>query len=252
MKLLLLTFTLFGSNAWADSDNSWREQHNDALEQLKSHPSYMEFLEAQPSPTRAGMLRFLGDQWVNPEWTPLYLSRLESPSTPPEVRYALIDLMARSGGNYVDGILELWPKEQDPKAKALMLDLVKRMTAEDAQKLFELAHGDNDPTVQEAFYRNLPRQSTVVQAVWLLDGLQSESPEVLEMAIRSAGWLQMEAAFEPLQKSLKSTSPLIRLRALRALERIDANATAQLKSVKNLTQDTDPKVARAATQITSP
>ena len=58
MKLLLLTFALFGSDAWADSDNSWREQHNNALEQLKSHPSYME-LEAQPSPTRAGMLRSL-------------------------------------------------------------------------------------------------------------------------------------------------------------------------------------------------
>ena len=35
--------------------------------------------------------------------------------------------MARSGGNYVDGILDLWPNEEDPKARALMLDLVKRI-----------------------------------------------------------------------------------------------------------------------------
>ena len=106
----------------------------------------------------------------------------------------------------------------DPKARALMLDLVKRMDSDDALALFELARLDESSMVQEAFFRNLPRHESVVKTEWVLEGLQSESVEALEMVIRTAGWLHIEAAFQPLQRNLQSPSPQIRLRTLRALE----------------------------------
>ena len=252
MKTLLLVAAIFGSPVWAETASDWRIQHSQSLAELTQHPQFSFYWDAKPSPTRAGMLRFLGDQFVNPEWTPVYIARFEDSQTPQEVRYALIDVIGRSGGDFTSAILNLWLKEADPKARALMLDLVKRMDAEDARKLFEMAHQDRHPIVQEAFYRNLPRQDTVIEESWVLDGLQSDSLEALEMAIRTAGWLKIDSAFQPLQIFLQSSSPTIRLRTLRALERIDSTSTAQLKAVELLTQDADPKVSRAALQIITP
>ena len=50
-------------------------------------------------------------------------------------------------------------------------------------------------------------EEAVFQESWVLDGLQSESLEALEMAIRTAGWLKIDSAFQPLQLSLQSSSP---------------------------------------------
>jgi HEAT repeat protein len=71
-----------------------------------------------------------------------------------------------------------------------------------------------------------------------------EAAEVRGSAARSLGWLRLPAASPALTTALSDPSADVRLAALRALERVDANAARA--AAPRLQADPDPGVARAA------
>lgn len=227
----------------------WQTRYQLELDALRSEVDYEDHMSVLPMRTRSGSLRFLGDQWVDPKWTPVYISRFEDQNTPSEIRYALLDLIARSGGDYSHGLPQLWSLEKDAKAKALMLDLVKRLETNDAKVIFSLASKETEPVILESFYRNLPRHPDLVKDDWIKAGLESNETNVLEMTIRAAGWLEIESAYPKIESQLSSEHPQIRLRSLRALERINSSKAAKSPEVGLLLNDSDVKVSRAADQI---
>ena len=68
----------------------------------------------------------------------------------------------------------------------------------------------------------------------LLGGLSETTPEVRGFAARSAGWTGLAAAWDELVVLLGDVEPDNRLKALRALERLDADATANLDALDTL------------------
>lgn len=232
------------------SPEGWKEIQSHSLAQLAQEPSeFKAHWEAEPQITRAGFYRFLEPTLVNEKWTPLYIARFQNSETEPHVRYALLDLIQRSGGSYSASLPDLFIVEPDPHARALILDLSRHIDSDIAQHLYALGLPDSSPEVQAAVFRNIPHHPEMVNSEWILEGLKSTEEEVLEMVIRSAGWLKIDDAFIPLQKHLASSDPSIRLKTLRALQRINPDHSSRLESIEVLTSDSDSKVSRAAKQI---
>ena len=64
--------------------------------------------------------------------------------------------------------------------------------------------------------------------------------------VRSLGWLQVDTARDSLASLLNDAAASVRLEAVRALGRIDADYARNLPAMRALVNDADPKVARAA------
>lgn len=157
---------------------------------------------------------------MDPEMDPVVLAGLISVEADPEVRAVLVwgwkesaDAQAASAGLRV--------ALSDPSP------VVRTRAAEAA------AYAEIDPALADA----------------LLARLSDDTPEVRARSARALGWKKVGVAYEPLTALLGDADPAVRLQALSALERIDAERTAALPQLIELSEDADPKVARLAGQL---
>ena len=88
------------------------------------------------------------------------------------------------------------------------------------------------------------------QAAALVARLKDPDPAVRAAAGQALGWFAHAPAWAALEASVADEDATVRLRALRALQRIDARRAADSAAVQAAARDLDPKVARAAQQIT--
>ena len=204
----------------------------------------------QPGITRAGTPRFTDPTLYNPALTPVILERLSSGGENDYVRLALVELLPRTGGEWDGALVELYTTEPSADVRSVMVEVTRRADPEDARALLRQATADSSALVRAAVMRTIPYvDDGAGMSSPLLAGLTDESPEVRSFAARSAGWTGLDDAWDELVVLLSDVEPDIRLHALRALERLDAEAAAGLDALDTLEIDIDPRVSRAARQI---
>lgn len=235
------------------SHADWRVRQRAALVQgWRATPElYTEHAHLPLRSTRLGVGRFLGETVDDPRLLPLHLERLVSGGEPEEVRLALVDLLPRCGGDYEQAVVELMGTEPSPVVRAALVSTLKRAQSPVlAQQGLRLGLSDVHAHVRAVAagvsgWR--PEGADLADA--LVPLVSDEDPTVREAAVRSLGWLEVDHAYGAIQHRLSDDNATVRLRALRALERIDPARTAGLRELGELSQDTDPKVKRAALQI---
>jgi HEAT repeat protein len=204
----------------------------------------------QPGMTRAGIPRFTDPTLYNPALTPVILERLSSGGEHDYVRLALVELLPRTGGDWDGALVDLYTTEQSADVRSVMVEVTRRAAPEDARSLLRQATDDTSALVRAAVMRTIPYvDDGAGMSAPLLAGLSDTNPEVRGFAARSAGWTGLAAAWDDLVVLLGDVEPDNRLKALRALERLDADATAKLDALDTLEIDLDPRVSRAAQQI---
>ena len=205
---------------------------------------------SQPGVTAGGSPRFIAADLQSAELSPVMLERYLHGDDSVEVRGAIIELLARSEGTWAPALAASLTEEPDP---TLRVDLVAAMRrAEASVALPALAQGLEDPDAAV-------RAQAALIAGWheagaelaqpLMVALSDGDPDVRAMAARSLGWRGVDAAWQPLQELLQDPEADVRLRALRALEHVDARRAADLPQLAVLARDGDARVSRLAEKL---
>lgn len=214
-------FTLLGfSIANATPELTYLEEQNPQ--------EYARVSSLTPIPTRAGHLRFVGSDLVDPKWAPLYLDRYTNGTEPTNVRNALLDLLYRTLGTLPEEVLSSYDEEPDQiRASIIEMTDFGVIVPEKVQK-------DPSALVRAAFVRQVAK-SPEASKRFILHALQDEDPKVLADAARAAHQKEcMEAT--PVLSSLALTDDhVVALRALYALSKLDHASARALVKKHNLT-----------------
>ncbi|MBN2800303.1 MAG: HEAT repeat domain-containing protein [Deltaproteobacteria bacterium] len=206
--------------------------------------------EEAPSPTRAGFPRFASPAMRAPALRPLIVERLRAGGEDEATRAALAELLARSGPELEPALLGLIAEEQGPMVRRMLVSHLRWAEAEVCAQGLPLALGDADPGVRaEAAYVVGHRSDGARFAPSVVPLLSDAEPAVRAGAARALGWIAYAPAFDGLSALLVDPEPEVRLRSLRALERVDAARAAALPQLGALARDPDPRVARAAARL---
>lgn len=201
-----------------------------------------------PTPTRAGTLRLVGDPLRAPQASAVLAARLTQ-AAPEAERRAVAEALPRTGGAWHQWAAPLAEVEETASVKAILLEGLVRAPAS-VLSTVHAALSHDDPTVRAAAARALSgHRDGASYAHALRDALSDPSALVRAEACRGLGWFEDATAWAALEARLQDDSGDVRLRALRALQRIDEARAAQSAAVQAAQDDLDPKVARAAAQI---
>lgn len=214
---------------------AWRQmpQQTRAVVQLRPHPT--------PAP-RLGK-RYYTTSPLPPEVLPVLAWRvLYQPQSSAPLTSSLAAMYAnRAVEESPEFLLELLLAHPDPPVRhAMVMSLAKAPVAV-AQKGFVFAFADPDPLVRQAAVvassRHSSAQLYVAQWITLL---VDADPGVRAKSARSLGWYGK--GYIQLRPLLADNSAEVRLQALRAMEKIDADATGALPEIHQLAQDSDSRV----------
>jgi hypothetical protein len=210
---------------------------------------FQRYQSQQAIPTRGGVLRFRGAELADARLAPLFLERLlQQPE--PALRLALLEVLPRTGGDWAQAYLDLMRLEPDPELKAFMVASMR--WAEGKYGLEAIRLGLEDDS-------GLVRGEAARAAGWHAQGasLGAElaracgdvDPYTRAMAARSLGYLRVREGFAALLPLLRDADAGVRLQALHALERLDAEALRARPELDDLAHDPDAGVRRAATSL---
>jgi hypothetical protein len=233
----------------------WRvRQQAAAIRAWQESPDLAELAwDLQPRPTRAGHPRFHDPALRDSGMAPVVLERLLSQGEPEEVRMALVDLLPRIGGEWDAALAAAYDSEPQAGVRMMMVETARRASPDVARQLVALGAADDATTARAAAMRAASHvEDTPELAPLLLAGMADTAPEVRAFAARSAGWLELSDTIAPLQTLLRDEDAEVRLSALRAIERIDVSVLKTGATLQTLSQDTDPRVARAAVKLLQP
>lgn len=186
-----------------------------------------ELATLQPTPTRAGFLRFTTKAIHDPRAARVFLDRLESGTESEGVRAALVEALPRTGGDYADAALELMATERSPIVRAAYVHTARR--APTAQALAIAERGFADPA-SEVVAETIRATATLADGARLADALRrslsAPDPAVRVEAARALGILKVAVARPELDALAFDASPEVRREAARAVSRIAASATS--------------------------
>lgn len=208
----------------------------------------------QPRRTRGGQLRFSQEQiHGNPLATQVFLARLQTEPAP-EMRAALAEALPRTGGDWVDGAIARLVGEPDATVRRVLVSIMPKAQSHVAGAAIAQALTDTAAEVRaEAALAAGSMPPRLARETGLLDGLrarlQDADGHTRAGAARSLGVLGAIESFATIEPLLGDDDPTVRLQALRALGRLDADRAANLPALQRLSTDPDPKVARAASRI---
>jgi hypothetical protein len=209
--------------------------------------------ESDPGLTRKGTPRFAGEIWRGPDSAPLLLERLVQADESAELRGALVGALSHTDGDWTQAISSLFELEADASVREVMADVLRHGEASFAWTGLSQAAADPDAAVRAAAMRSIGSRDDGIQGAALLSSAMSDSDATVQaMAARSSGILQISDAWDPIRALLDHSDASVRLNALRALSRIDADRAAQLTELARLRTDKDSKVQRLAERIAQP
>lgn len=236
--------------AQLSQSGDWRvRQQAAAITAWNDDPDAAELAwDLAPRVTRAGFPRFHDPALRDSGVAPIILERLRTQGEDEAVRMALVELLPRVGGDWSALLAEAYADEHQPGVRMMMVETARRADDPDAaQALLALGAADRAPTARAAAMRTAPHIDGAASLVRA--GLSDADAMVRADAARAAGWLEDDAAITELRALLRDGDGEVRLRALRAIERIDADALRGDPIVADLAQDADPRVARAAASL---
>ncbi len=229
----------------------WRVRQQAAVVHgWRQHPElYQRFAVEQAAPTRAGMLRFRGPDLADTRLAPLFLERLlQGPDS--SYQEALIEVLPRTGGDWGDAFVGLFREEQDARVRSVLVASMRQAPREPAVSGIRLGLTDVSAEVRGEAARAAGWSEHGLELVAdLVDTLPDQAPYTRAMAVRSLGYLRATQAFDALLPLLADSDPQVRLNAINALERLDAERLAQRPELGSLAHDADPRVVRAALRV---
>ncbi len=222
-----------------------------ALVEQRSPELALAMTDMVPSRTRAGSMRFTDPALRNPDAAPLLLVRLATGADDAGLRVALVDAARRTGGDWAPAIAAMAPMETDVAVRRMMVEVLDRAPIALATVALQSAVVDLEPDVRGAAARAIGGNADgAVLGSLLLPLIDDGDPKVRAEACRSAGWLSVTDAWDALVVRVSDKDADVRLRAMRALERLDAGRAAALPAIRAAVNDADPTAARAARKIT--
>ena len=204
-----------------------------------------------PRVTRAGFFRFLGEDLEDPTWTEFYIKRFSEKGEPLPIRLALLDLILRSGGDWSSSMYKYLGIEEEPSIRAAIIDMTKRLEAEEAIAFIDIAITDDSPEVRSAAMRALGNHMDIDRSVELIAALGDPSDQVRLMAIRTIGWTKDRNAIPALTAFLGDKNGMIRLKSLYALDKVDPNEAKLQATNFKLDIDQSSQVRRLSKRILS-
>lgn len=232
-------------------DSDWRVRLNAGVVQaLRADPGAARAVFADPfEVTRANLPRFMGAHFRQPLAAPVLMHRYFQTSDV-GTRYAIAEMLPRTSGDWGQAVANSWQDEPDAWVRSVLVESIRHSDAELALSVLSDAARDDDAEVRAAAVRSIGwvDGGAQLEAV-LVTAMSDDSADVRVNAARAAGWKGLDGAWDALRGLLSDDDAQVRLRALRALQRIDAERAAGLSELDALVSDADAKVARAAGQI---
>lgn len=206
--------------------------------------------QAAPTLTRNRMPIFAAPELGAPEIGPVLLDRLRHGAPPEEWRAALAQNAVRAGAVEPGLVPVLLGEEPSAAARAVLLGALARAPIEEALPALRLGLLDADPAVRATALEVLAGHPDGAAGVELVrQGLLDADPAVRAAAQQAIGWRGLAALWAQAEAGLADPDPQVRVKALRALERLDAARAAALPAVAALAADADPRVARVARRL---
>mgnify|MGYP002639828874 CR=1 FL=1 len=237
------------TQAMASSD--WRVRQQAAVVHgWRATPElYADWAERPAARTRAGVLRFRGPELADTRLAPLFLERLlEQPGG--DMQQALIEVLPRTGGDWAEAFVGLMQTEPDVRVRAVLAASMSDAPKGPALEGMRLGLADSSAQVRGEAARAAGWSEHGDQLIAeLIRALGDSDAYVRAMAARSLGTKRAASAFDALAPLLRDSDAEVRLRALRSMARIDADALALRPELADLAQDADERVARAANSL---
>ena len=232
----------------------WRSWMEASVVRLRQHePAFSDRVSnAAPGRTRAGTLRFTDPELGQPAALPLLLHRLVSAQETAEVRVALAELVPRTAGPFAAAARDLVATDHEPGVRAAFAAAAYRLPGPQGLEILEPALADADSMVRAVAARTVARHPQGDRLAEPLRSLLADpSPEPRAAAARSLGALRHQPAQADLAATLHDPVAEVRLQSLHALARLDPRQAARLPAVDVLQSDPDPRISRAARQLTA-
>lgn len=208
----------------------------------------------EPGVTRAGTARFNRPELETPLAAGPLFARLLLSGEAPEVRAALVEAIARTGGDWAPAMVRLQAVEADAWVRLFILETARRAPEREALALLRGGLVDDEARVRAAAVRAIPAVPSAPASLQreVLAALGDPAAEVRAGAARSAGWMGLQGASQGLSALVADAGPEVRLAALRALERLHGKGGAPTqRAAVALAEDVDPGVRRAARSLLS-
>jgi hypothetical protein len=204
----------------------------------------------QPRRTLAGHLRFTGPSVRDPQAAGVFIDRLTNGDEPAAVRAALAEALPRTGGAFAEAAAALIQTDPDATVRATLVETMKRAEIEHAVVVLRHGFSDPDPSVRAAAARvsGMHKDGALLRDE-LSASLADSDVTTRVWAARSIGVLRIKGAEQALVDSLEHANADLRLQALRAILRIDAEFAAALPQLETLEHDPDARVARVAADL---
>lgn len=237
--------------AQAAQSGDWRVRHQAAVVAgWRAHTELFERFELEPAyPTRAGFPRFRGPELADKRLAPLFVERLlQGPSY--DMKLALLEVIPRTGGDFGDSFVGLLREEDDTRLRGIMVASLKNADRDATLEGLRLGFADVDGAVRGEAARAAGWSDHGSELVpELVEALGDTQAYTRAMAARSLGYLRAGQAFDALLPCLADSEPDVRLNAINALERLDAERLAARPELNDLAHDPDPGVVRAALRV---
>jgi HEAT repeat protein len=196
-------------------------------------------------------MAFVDQAFEDPRSRPALLERLLHGGDDAPVREGLAVRLAATGSNWDAFVPRLLAVEPDPGVRVVLVWTLRGASGAQAVSALAAALVDESPRVRAQAARNsgyLNESSAIEPA--LISTLSDLDPAVRAAAARSLGWLESSEAAVALELLLADRTSEVRLRALRALSRIDPARAGLWDRLPTLEQDPDSRVARLARRLT--
>lgn len=236
------------------SHSDWRvRQGAEVLKGLRTRPRLHEEIRAAvPAFDRAGRPRFDLPVMRDPAARAAVVERFLHAGDPAPVRAALALSLIGLRGDWDTLQYQLLAQEQEAEVRLILVSSMRRAGLSAARTGLDLGLTDSDPAVRAEACRAVGwRSDGDLWAEQLVTALDDEDVEVQAMAARAVGWRQVDSAFGALLPGLDHASAEVRLHSLRALWRLNEEATSVLPELLKLQRDSDQRVSRLAHRLVS-
>lgn len=228
----------------------WEEAVDTQVQRLRTDDParYTLLRDLEPLPTRAGFLRFSTSVIHDPAAAAVFLDRLAHGHASPAVRAALVEALPRTGGDFSAGLLAIVADEDDTSVRRAAMGAFARAEPDAALAGLALGLVDPEPEVRAEAARVA---GTRADGVDLTDALVVAAGDadagVRADAVRALGLLGN--GFEAIAGRFADDNAAVRLQAVRAAARIDAEAAKTHADFATLLDDAEPRVRAAASAL---
>lgn len=217
---------------------------------------YAQIMAVEPVMARNHMPRLRVPEIADPDAAPILLHRIMQGEGEPETRAALAEALQVTRGNYGPAAVGLLASEETTEVRIGLAIAIQRADHASALAGIELALEDEDSRVRAMAALSAARLVNTEKladdhelTAKLIKVLDDSDWDVRRQSAWSLGLHESKAAQAKLTQLLDDEHAMVRLTALRSLDRIDAQYVQSLPQLDVLAEDDDAKVSRLANKI---